>query len=116
MLGKPAIQEVDRRSFVGEAFAIQSATVMIHNEAVAGLTIETTEPPNTRRISTRGLNKKIKIDGNALPTGGGTMTVGLTTGSLAKLGLCAHRTRIQFAGDGDRGNTNSMMVEIGHMT
>jgi hypothetical protein len=41
MKDKPTIKKVQRRSLVAEALAIQGATVMISDEAVTSLTIET---------------------------------------------------------------------------
>ena len=111
MKDKPMIKKVKRPSLIMEALTIQGTTVMISDEAVASLTIETDQTLHMRRIS-RLLNHEAKIHRNALVAHGGTSRVGCRAIGMTKLSMSTDRTRIQLSSNGDRGNTLSILVEI----
>ena len=70
VLSKPTIEKINRRGLVGKAFAVQGAAVVVDDETVACLVIETLQATDARRINTRGLDKEAKVDRDALAASG----------------------------------------------
>ena len=48
---KPLTKKVDRGSFIAETFPVKGPTIVISNQTVAGLTIETNQVLHARAIS-----------------------------------------------------------------
>jgi hypothetical protein len=96
MTSKPAVDEVNRRLLGSETFTIESLGLVINNQTVAGLTVQTSKALEARRIA-QFLHKEAKVNRNALVWL--ESTTGLLKGlvGMAQFGMEADRTLVQLS-------------------
>ena len=90
--GEPAIYECERRMLRGEGGTVEISTVVIGNQHIAGLAIESGEAMETFGVG-RLLHDKGKINGYALVADSGTTRVTSTMSMPMKLGRGADRAK-----------------------
>jgi hypothetical protein len=114
VLGKPMVEEIDGRGFGAETFAVQRAAVVIDDETVASFAIEALEVMKMSRVG-RALDKKTKIDGDALVGAHSCMTeAGSAVGSMVKFGMKTDGALIKFSGNRDLRNAMGIAMKIGN--
>jgi hypothetical protein len=113
VLGKPMVEEIDGRGFGAETFAVQRAAVVIDDETVASFAIEALEVMKMSRVC-RALDKKTKIDGDALVAHSCMMEAGSAVGSMVKFGMKTDGALIKFSGNRDLRNAVGIAMKIGN--
>ena len=111
MLSKPTIDEVNGWSFGTEGFTIESATVVVHNQAVTGLTINALKTLHVVRILGQ-LNKEAKIDREPLTTLNSTTRVNFGGDSFMELSMKTDRALIKFTSNRNRQDTTGVFVSV----
>jgi hypothetical protein len=109
MGGEPLIQEVNRKCLAQEAPAIDPTTEVVRDQAVTSLTMQAFETLVASGVL-RVLNHKCKIHGNLRITNGSPTRIVPISSALVHLGLGAHRTPVQFAGEIELGDAASVLM------
>jgi hypothetical protein len=109
MGGDPLIQEINRRCLAPETPAIDPTAEVVRDHAVTSLTMRSFETLVASGVL-RVLSHKYKIPGNPLITNGSPTRIVPIASALVHLGLDAHRTLVQFAGEIELGDAASVLV------
>ena len=110
---KPAVEKVNRWCLGGEAFAKETTSEVVSDEAVTGLTMESLKATKARGIL-GALDHKTKVNTDALTTHGSAAGRIQTAREVAKFSACANRTVLKIVSKRYIGNTIGVGVHLGN--
>jgi hypothetical protein len=116
MLGKPAIDEIDWRSLTTEGLSVKCTTLVIGEQDVTTLTVETQQAEHAVAVF-RSLHNKTHINGDALIADSSAARVSFAPSMLGQLLLGTDRAWAQFGiGDRQLRQTKDSFLEMVHAT